>query len=113
MNRILSLCDYTGNWSQPYVEAGYDVVRVDLQHGGDVRLLQKDTSPVHGILAAPPHVPVLPVPALVGSAARLIWSKHCLSLMRASGWRGRTGQRFDGGRWKTPLESWYGTLANH
>ncbi len=52
--RIISLCDYTGNWSRPYVESGYDVVRVDLQHGGDIRLLQKDTSPVHGILAAPP-----------------------------------------------------------
>lgn len=54
MRRILSLCDYTGNWSQPYTDAGYDVVRVDLQHGGDVRLLEKDQKPVHGILAAPP-----------------------------------------------------------
>lgn len=54
MRRILSLCDFTGNWSQPYLDAGYDVVRVDLQHGGDVRLLEKDQKPVHGILAAPP-----------------------------------------------------------
>ncbi len=31
MNRlILSLCDYSGSWSAPYVEAGYRVVRVDL-----------------------------------------------------------------------------------
>ena len=54
MRRILSLCDFTGNWSQPYVDAGYDVVRVDLQHGGDVRLMEKGDAPVHGILAAPP-----------------------------------------------------------
>lgn len=51
---ILSLCDYTGNWSAPYAEAGYDVRRVDLQHGQDVRLLEHLRLPVHGILAAPP-----------------------------------------------------------
>ncbi len=28
---ILSLCDHTGNWSQPYADAGYEVVRVDLK----------------------------------------------------------------------------------
>lgn len=50
---ILSLCDYSGVWSRPYEQAGYEVIRVDLQHGQDVRLL---TFPgvVHGILAAPP-----------------------------------------------------------
>jgi hypothetical protein len=51
---ILSLCDFTGSWSQPYLDAGYDVQRVDLKHGGDVRLLDFQGSPVHGILAAPP-----------------------------------------------------------
>lgn len=51
---ILSLCDYTGNWSRPYVEAGYDVRLVDLKHGDDVRLYEHINSPVHGILAAPP-----------------------------------------------------------
>jgi hypothetical protein len=51
---ILSLCDYTGNWSRPYEEAGYQVIRVDLQHGQDVRLLRRIEEPVHGILAAPP-----------------------------------------------------------
>ncbi len=50
---ILSLCDYSGTWSAPYLEAGYEVVRIDLQHGGDVRLLQWPGH-VHGILAAPP-----------------------------------------------------------
>lgn len=50
---ILSLCDYSGVWSQPYVDAGYDVRRYDLQHGQDIRLL-KFPGKVHGILAAPP-----------------------------------------------------------
>lgn len=51
--RILSLCDYSGVWSAPYREAGYEVVQVDLDHGQDVRLLEHP-GPVHGILAAPP-----------------------------------------------------------
>ena len=50
---ILSLCDYSGSWSQPYLDAGYEVVRIDLQHGQDVRLLEYPGK-VHGILAAPP-----------------------------------------------------------
>jgi hypothetical protein len=29
---VLSLCDYSGVWSQPYADAGYRVVRVDSQH---------------------------------------------------------------------------------
>jgi hypothetical protein len=53
IKRILSLCDYSGVWSQPYVDAGYDVTRVDLQHGQDVRLLEYPGE-VYGILAAPP-----------------------------------------------------------
>jgi hypothetical protein len=51
---ILSLCDRTGNWSRPYEEDDYDVVRVDLADGGDVRLFDIPSRPVHGILAAPP-----------------------------------------------------------
>lgn len=51
---ILSLCDFTGNWSAPYREAGYEVRAVDLAHGQDVRLLPCPDVPVHGILAAPP-----------------------------------------------------------
>lgn len=54
MNRlILSLCDYSGHWSQPYADAGYDVMRIDLKLGSDARLLKRLTRPVHGILAAP------------------------------------------------------------
>src|SRR4030095_2531440 len=50
---ILSLCDYSGVWSRPYEQAGYEVIRVDLQHGQDVRLIDWPGH-VHGILAAPP-----------------------------------------------------------
>jgi hypothetical protein len=51
---ILSLCDYTGEWSKPYRDDDYDVVQVDLAHGQDVRLMELPTKPIHGILAAPP-----------------------------------------------------------
>lgn len=49
---ILDLCGGTGAWSRPYLDAGYDVRIIDLEQ--DVRLLNIITSPVHGILAAPP-----------------------------------------------------------
>ncbi len=50
---ILSLCDHSGAWSEPYKRAGYDVRRVDLSGGQDVRMLPWP-GPVWGILAAPP-----------------------------------------------------------
>ena len=51
---VLSLCDFTGAWSQPYADAGYNVVRVDTQlDGSDVRLLHRVENVV-GVLAAPP-----------------------------------------------------------
>lgn len=66
MRKILSLCDYSGAWSKPYADAGYEVVQVDLQHGSnDVRLLCREDD-VHGILSAPP-VPVLQAPAQGGN----------------------------------------------
>lgn len=51
---ILSLCDFTGNWSQPYADAGYEVIRIDLKHGQDVRSMLHLGRDVHGILMAPP-----------------------------------------------------------
>ncbi len=52
---ILSLCDYSGSWSQPYADAGYNVIRIDLQTDGtDARLMRLPDYSVHGILAAPP-----------------------------------------------------------
>jgi hypothetical protein len=50
---ILSLCDYSGRWAQPYREAGYTVQQYDLKHGSDVRLIKKLDEKVHGILFAP------------------------------------------------------------
>ncbi len=49
---ILDLCAGTGAWSEPYLKAGYDVVRVDLPY--DIRLAEAPLSRAHGILAAPP-----------------------------------------------------------
>lgn len=52
---ILSLYDYSGNWSRPYREAGYQVIQVDKElNGQDVRLYRPQLESVHGILAAPP-----------------------------------------------------------
>lgn len=50
---ILSLCDFSGNWSLPYVAAGYSVFQIDLKNNQDCRLL-KYPGTVYGILAAPP-----------------------------------------------------------
>lgn len=36
MKTILSLFDYSGNWPKPYLDAGYNVVQVDIKHGQDV-----------------------------------------------------------------------------
>lgn len=54
MPDVLSLCDYSGVWSAPWEQAGYEVQRIDLQHGGDVRLLERLTRAPSVILAAPP-----------------------------------------------------------
>lgn len=54
MIAVLSLCDFTGEWSRPYREAGYDVRQVDIKHGQDVRLFEALPYPVRGVLAAPP-----------------------------------------------------------
>jgi hypothetical protein len=52
---ILSLCDLTGTWPQPYRAAGYDVISVDIQRGEDVRLMRiDDLPPIRGVLAAVP-----------------------------------------------------------
>lgn len=52
---ILDLCSGTGAWSQPYKQAGFSVLLVDIQDGGlDVRTLHKPKGNVYGILVAPP-----------------------------------------------------------
>lgn len=30
---ILSVCDYSGTWSRPFIEMGYTVIRIDPKHG--------------------------------------------------------------------------------
>lgn len=55
--KVLSLFDYTGNWSQPYRENGFEVVQVELKHG--INILEWDYTQipkeeVFGILAAVP-----------------------------------------------------------
>lgn len=50
---ILSICDFTGAWSEPYRRAGYRVIQWDIQHGQDARL-QHYPGQVWGVLAAPP-----------------------------------------------------------
>jgi hypothetical protein len=55
MKVIYSLCDYSGVWSKPYDDhPDYSVVRVDLQHGQDVRLMPYPEEKAYGVLAAPP-----------------------------------------------------------
>lgn len=61
---ILSLCDYSGIWSGPYLANGYSVIRIDIKNGQDVRLLEFLAEDVYGILAAPPCT------HLAGSGAR-------------------------------------------
>lgn len=54
---ILSLFDYSGRWSRPYKENGYDVFQVDIKLGLDILELDENDFPfteVYGILAAPP-----------------------------------------------------------
>ena len=56
---ILSLFDFSGVWSQPYVDKGYAVTRLDIQTGGDVLTFDSNAylaehGQPQGILAAPP-----------------------------------------------------------
>jgi hypothetical protein len=62
MKTLLSLFDYSGNWSKPYKENGWNVIQHDIKHGQDIF---EDTIPaaiadclegnsVDGILAAVP-----------------------------------------------------------
>lgn len=59
---IFSLFDLTGVWSQPYVDAGYNVIPIDLQTGHDINDFSveyitenwPDITDVYGILIAAP-----------------------------------------------------------
>jgi hypothetical protein len=69
---LISLFDYTGNWSRPYLEAGWIVIRIDLKikDADNIHTFKKDLGEIdaqwvmnnilkkyktiHGVLAAPP-----------------------------------------------------------
>jgi len=75
---ILDLCGGTGSWSQPYRDAGYDVIVIDpLADGSDVRLFSFTNKKIHGILAAPPCT------HLASSGARWFKSKGQTALLEA------------------------------
>lgn len=52
---VISLFDYTGIWSQPYRDAGYEVMQVDLQLGQDIleTAMPRGRRP-RGIIMQPP-----------------------------------------------------------
>ena len=59
---ILSIFDYTGQWCEPYRQAGYEVIQLDIQHGqcifdnivpGAIDLHHQGCK-IHGLLAAVP-----------------------------------------------------------
>lgn len=57
MLNLLSLFDYTGNWSAPYRAAGWEVIQIDIQLGQDILTWDyRQFPPDHfaGILAAVP-----------------------------------------------------------
>jgi site-specific DNA-cytosine methylase len=56
-NIIISLFDFSGHWPKPYLNAGYEVIKIDIKTGTDIlnwdySTINKDH--VFGILAAPP-----------------------------------------------------------
>jgi hypothetical protein len=54
---IISLFDYSGNWSWPYKANKYEVIQVDIKHGIDILTWDYKQIPKHrvlGILAAVP-----------------------------------------------------------
>jgi len=74
---IVELCSGSGNWSKPYEDAGYAVIRIDIRNGDDVRLQGKPGFKVHGVIAGPP------CDDLAGSGARWWKEKGIKSLFNA------------------------------
>lgn len=64
MRRLLSLFDYSGQWSAPFYADGWDVIQIDLKHGNDIsdftceHLVEElgifDGGTVDGVIMAPP-----------------------------------------------------------
>lgn len=53
---ILDLCGGSGAWSQPYVDAGYEVINVTLPDKDVLTWLPDNFAEVYGILSAPPCI---------------------------------------------------------
>ncbi len=56
-NTILSLFDFSGSWSKPYKQNGFEVIQIDLKKGIDLLHFDYkkiDKHCIKGILAAPP-----------------------------------------------------------
>jgi len=52
---ILSLFDFSGQWSKPYRDANYHVIQIDIKLAMDLYTLDcNDLPPIHGVLAALP-----------------------------------------------------------
>lgn len=77
MSDVLSLCDHSGAWSKPWLDAGYTVRRIDLQDGENVITLPYLPTPPRVILAAPP------CDHLANSGARWWASKGEAALLEA------------------------------
>lgn len=68
MKTILSLFDYTGNWSKPYRNSEYDVIQIDIKNGSDILTWKPLPNKIYGILAS------IPCTDYALSGAR--WFKH-------------------------------------
>ncbi len=53
---IVSVFDFSGEWSRPYAENGYEVIQIDIKKGKDIRIINFTDLPdeIYGILLAPP-----------------------------------------------------------
>lgn len=56
MSIIISLFDYTGNWSKPFKDNDYEVIQIDIQKGQDILTwnYKEINDDVYGILASVP-----------------------------------------------------------
>lgn len=50
LNVVVSLCDYSGRWAQPWAAAGHTVILIDLKHGDDVRRTAKTLADISGAI---------------------------------------------------------------
>ena len=87
MKYVLSLCDLTGNFTKPWVDAGYGAILVDPQHG----ITHWDG-------------PVLKVAATVEEAFPLI-AEYLVDVAFAAGWPPCTDMAVSGARWFAAKEA--------